>query len=138
MSQMVFIEAINQAIAEEMRRDESVYIMGEDIRRAVYGATADLLGEFGEKRVLDTPLSENGFFGAAIGSSLVGMRLHVGWHGSADLSGRKDAIYVRWAGNVARGFQGDDVLRRWIGGSSLGPFVPDVHEHAWDQDCCAV
>jgi pyruvate dehydrogenase E1 component beta subunit len=71
---MVFIEAINQAIAEEMRRDESVYIMGEDIRRAVYGATADLLGEFGEKRVLDTPLSENGFFGAAIGSSLVGMR----------------------------------------------------------------
>jgi pyruvate/2-oxoglutarate/acetoin dehydrogenase E1 component len=74
MSQMVFIEAINQAIAEEMRRDESVYIMGEDIRRAVYGATADLLGEFGEKRVLDTPLSENGFFGAAIGSSLVGMR----------------------------------------------------------------
>jgi pyruvate/2-oxoglutarate/acetoin dehydrogenase E1 component len=74
MAQMVFIEAINQAIAEEMRRDESVYIMGEDIRRAVYGATADLLGEFGEKRVLDTPLSENGFFGAAIGSSLVGMR----------------------------------------------------------------
>jgi pyruvate dehydrogenase E1 component beta subunit len=74
MAQTVFIDAINQAIAEEMRRDEAVYIMGEDIRRAVYGATADLLGEFGEKRVLDTPLSENGFFGAAIGSSLVGMR----------------------------------------------------------------
>ncbi|HIF72559.1 MAG TPA: alpha-ketoacid dehydrogenase subunit beta [Dehalococcoidia bacterium] len=74
MAQTVFIEAINQAIAEEMRRDENVYIMGEDIRRAVYGATADLLGEFGDKRVLDTPLSENGFFGAAIGSSLVGMR----------------------------------------------------------------
>jgi len=74
MAQMVFIEAINQAIHEEMERDESVYIMGEDIRRAVYGATADLLDKFGEKRVLDTPLSENGFFGAAIGSSLVGMR----------------------------------------------------------------
>jgi pyruvate dehydrogenase E1 component beta subunit len=74
MAQTVFIEAINQAITEEMRRDENVFIMGEDIRRAVYGATADLLGEFGEKRVLDTPLSENGFFGAAIGASLVGMR----------------------------------------------------------------
>jgi acetoin:2,6-dichlorophenolindophenol oxidoreductase subunit beta len=74
MAQTVFLEAINQAIIEEMRRDESVYIMGEDIRRAVYGATADLLDEFGEKRVLDTPLSENGFFGAAVGSSLVGMR----------------------------------------------------------------
>jgi pyruvate dehydrogenase E1 component beta subunit len=74
MAQTVYIEAINQALIEEMRRDESVYIMGEDIRRAVYGATAHLLDEFGEKRVLDTPLSENGFFGAAIGSSLVGMR----------------------------------------------------------------
>jgi len=57
-----------------MARDENVYIMGEDIRRAVYGATQDLLNDYGEKRVLDTPLSENGFFGAAIGSSLVGMR----------------------------------------------------------------
>ena len=74
MAQTVYIEAINQALIEEMRRDESVYIMGEDIRRAVYGATAHLLDQFGEKRVLDTPLSENGFFGAAIGSSLVGMR----------------------------------------------------------------
>lgn len=74
MAQTVFLEAINQAIQEEMRRDESVFILGEDIRRAIYGATADLLSEFGEKRVLDTPLSENGFFGAAIGASLVGMR----------------------------------------------------------------
>ena len=74
MAQTVFMQAINQAISEEMARDENVYIMGEDIRRAVYGATQDLLNDFGEKRVLDTPLSENGFFGAAIGSSLVGMR----------------------------------------------------------------
>ena len=74
MAQTAFIEAINQAIIEEMKRDESVFIMGEDIRRSVYGATANLLSEFGEKRVLDTPLSENGFFGAAIGASLVGMR----------------------------------------------------------------
>ncbi len=74
MAQTVFVEAINQALIEEMERDESVFIMGEDIRRAVYGATAELLDRFGEKRVLDTPLSENGFFGAAIGSSLVGMR----------------------------------------------------------------
>jgi len=74
MAQTVFVEAINEAIKEEMRRDENVFIMGEDIRRAVYGATADLLDEFGGKRVRDTPLSENGFFGAAVGASLVGMR----------------------------------------------------------------
>ncbi|MCL0030466.1 alpha-ketoacid dehydrogenase subunit beta [Dehalococcoidia bacterium] len=74
MAETVFVEAINQATAEEMRRDEAVFIMGEDIRRAVYGSTANLLSEFGEKRVLDTPLSENGFFGAAVGASLVGSR----------------------------------------------------------------
>ena len=73
-SNAIYIEAINQAIIEEMARDESVFIMGEDIRRSVYGATAGLFDQFGERRVLDTPLSENGFFGAAIGSSLVGMR----------------------------------------------------------------
>ena len=74
MSEKISAEAINEAIAEEMRRDENVFIMGEDIRLSVYGATANLLKEFGEDRVLDTPLSENGFFGAAIGASLVGMR----------------------------------------------------------------
>ena len=74
MAVITFLQAINQAIIEEMRRDESVIMMGEDIRRAIYGATAGLLDEFGEKRVLDTPLSENGFFGAAIGAAVVGMR----------------------------------------------------------------
>ena len=74
MAETVFVEAINQATAEEMRRDETVFIMGEDIRREVYRYTANLLSEFGEKRVLDTPLSENGFFGAAVGASLVGSR----------------------------------------------------------------
>lgn len=74
MAETIFIEAINEAIKEEMRRDESVFMMGEDIRRSVYGATAGLMDEFGKDRVLDTPLSENGFFGAAIGASLVGMR----------------------------------------------------------------
>ena len=67
-------QSIRDAIAEEMRRDSNVFIMGEDIRLSVYGATANLYKEFGEERVLDTPLSENGFFGAAIGASLVGMR----------------------------------------------------------------
>ena len=74
MAEKIFAEAINEAIAEEMRRDSRVFIMGEDIRLSVYGATANLYKEFGEERVLDTPLSENGFFGAAIGASLVGMR----------------------------------------------------------------
>jgi pyruvate/2-oxoglutarate/acetoin dehydrogenase E1 component len=70
----VFVNAINEALHEEMERDESVFIMGEDIKRSIYGATMGLLEEFGEKRVLDTPLSENAFFGAAVGAAAVGMR----------------------------------------------------------------
>ena len=74
MPETVFVNAINEALHEEMERDESVFIMGEDIRRSIYGATMGLLEEFGDKRVLDTPLSENAFFGAAVGAAAVGMR----------------------------------------------------------------
>jgi pyruvate/2-oxoglutarate/acetoin dehydrogenase E1 component len=57
-----------------MERDPTVFTMGEDLRKSVYGATAGLVERFGEDRVIDTPLSENGFFGAALGASLCGMR----------------------------------------------------------------
>ena len=69
-----YIESIVDATVEEMDRDSSVFTMGEDLRHSVYGANAGLAERFGEDRVLDTPLSENGFFGAALGASLCGMR----------------------------------------------------------------
>jgi pyruvate dehydrogenase E1 component beta subunit len=59
---------------EEMRMDERVFIMGEDIRRGVYGASGGLFDEFGGERVRDCPLSENAFMGAAVGAAAVGMR----------------------------------------------------------------
>ncbi len=68
------MQALGMGISEEMRRDPSVFFMGEDIRASVYGAAAGIFDEFGEDRVLNTPLSENGFFGAAIGAAAVGMR----------------------------------------------------------------
>jgi pyruvate dehydrogenase E1 component beta subunit len=67
-------QALNEAMQEEMRRDERVFIMGEDIRSGVYGASAGLFKEFGPERVRDCPLSENAFFGAAVGAAAVGMR----------------------------------------------------------------
>ena len=73
MAEINFGDALNQAIKEEMRRDESVYIMGESLRGGIYGVTGGLSKEFDE-RVIDTPLSENGFMGAAVGSAAVGMR----------------------------------------------------------------
>ena len=73
MADLTFADALNQAIKEEMRRDPSVFIMGESIRGGIYGVTGGLSQEFDE-RVLDTPLSENGFMGAAVGAAAVGMR----------------------------------------------------------------
>jgi pyruvate dehydrogenase E1 component beta subunit len=67
-------QALNEAMREEMRRDERVFIMGEDIRYGVYGASGGLFSEFGEDRVLDCPLSENAFVGAAVGAAAVGTR----------------------------------------------------------------
>ena len=72
--QITFTQAITEAMAEEMRRDERVFIMGEDIQAGVYGASAGLCDEFGKERVRDCPLSENAFFGAAVGAAAVGMR----------------------------------------------------------------
>lgn len=69
-------DALRDAMAEEMRRDEAVVLMGEDI--GVYGGTHlvtnNLIDEFGPARVIDTPIAENGFTGAAIGMAMGGMR----------------------------------------------------------------
>jgi 2-oxoisovalerate dehydrogenase E1 component beta subunit len=71
-----FIEAIHDGIAEEMRRDPSVFVIGEDV--GIYGgafrATAGFLQEFGEERVIDTPIAESGIIGVSIGAAMNGMR----------------------------------------------------------------
>jgi len=76
MREITYLEAIKEALDEEMARDPSVFILGEDV--GVYGGafrvTEGFYEKYGEWRVLDTPLSESGFTGAAIGAALVGMR----------------------------------------------------------------
>ena len=71
-----YLEAIREALGEEMARDERVFLLGEDI--GVYGgafqATDGLQARFGEERVLDTPLSETAIVGAAVGAAMMGMR----------------------------------------------------------------
>jgi len=68
--------AVSEAIASEMRSDESVFVMGEDIGAlgGVFGTTQGLLEEFGARRVRDTPISETAFIGAAVGAAGLGMR----------------------------------------------------------------
>src|SRR5262245_66576356 len=72
--QITMTQALNEAMREEMRRDARVFIMGEDIQKGVYGASGGLAAEVGTERVRDCPLSENGFFGAAVGAAAVATR----------------------------------------------------------------
>jgi pyruvate dehydrogenase E1 component beta subunit len=69
-----FIEAIRQAIGEEMERDPSVFIMGEDVKLGAFAATRGLFEKFGAARVRNTPISEAGIAGAGIGAAMAGMR----------------------------------------------------------------
>jgi pyruvate dehydrogenase E1 component beta subunit len=68
--------AVREAIRDAMNRDERVFLMGEDVGRygGCFNVTEDLLEEFGEDRIIDTPLSESGFTGAGIGAAVAGMR----------------------------------------------------------------
>ncbi|WEG14335.1 alpha-ketoacid dehydrogenase subunit beta [Pullulanibacillus sp. KACC 23026] len=71
-----YIEAVTQAIREEMERDDNVFILGEDVgvRGGVFRATDGLMDAFGEKRVIDTPLTESAIAGVAIGAAMYGLR----------------------------------------------------------------
>jgi pyruvate dehydrogenase E1 component beta subunit len=79
MRELTFVEAINEAMHEEMARDEKVYVFGEDVRigygrGGVFGATNGLFAKFGPDRVIDTPISESAIAGLSVGAALWGMR----------------------------------------------------------------
>src|SRR5262245_12939032 len=76
MSLVTYIDGINQALKEEMRRDETVYIIGEDVGMmgGAFKATKNLLEEFGPERVIDSPLAEGIIVSSSIGAALAGMR----------------------------------------------------------------
>lgn len=76
MKTIQFREAVCEAMTEEMRRDESVYLMGEEVAEynGAYKASKGMLDEFGPDRVLDTPIAELGFAGIAVGSTMTGNR----------------------------------------------------------------
>ena len=69
------VQAVNQALREEMRRDDRIVVLGEDVGRdgGVFRATEGLYNEFGSERVIDTPLAESGIIGAAIGMAIYGL-----------------------------------------------------------------
>jgi pyruvate dehydrogenase E1 component beta subunit len=75
MRNLTLLQAIKEAMSQEMNRDESVFLIGEDLRiGGGFGVSRGLVARFGKERVLDTPISETGFVGAAIGAAVMGMR----------------------------------------------------------------
>lgn len=74
MARITFAKAIADAIAEEMRRDPTVVLLGEDVQTGIQGTTKGLVEEFGPERVVNTPISEAGFTGVGIGAAAAGLR----------------------------------------------------------------
>ena len=76
MATITYREALNQALAEEMERDETVFLMGEEVGmyNGAYKVSKGLLDKFGELRVVDTPITELGFAGLGVGAAMVGLR----------------------------------------------------------------
>ena len=76
MAVMTYREALNLALREEMARDDRVFVIGEEVGlyEGAYKVTQGLLKEFGEKRIIDTPICESGFTGVGVGAAMLGLR----------------------------------------------------------------
>ncbi len=76
MVTMTVREALREAMSEEMRRDDNVFVMGEEVAeyQGAYKITQGMLAEFGPRRVIDTPITEHGFAGIAVGAAMTGLR----------------------------------------------------------------
>src|SRR3990167_6086940 len=125
MRTLYFGKAINVALAEEMEKDYSVYIIGQDVGYGgVYGITKGLRKKFGEERVLDAPLSENLILGHAAGSALLGRRPVAEIQFSDFLSVGFPIITQITASNRWRSGTGLPIVIRapYGGGKNGGPF----------------
>ena len=128
--ELTFGEAIKEAIAEEMRRDPRVVLMGEDVAEAgtTFKVLTGLVDEFGKDRIIDTPISEAGFTGLGVGAAMTGMRPIVDimfgdflahHHGPGRQPGRQDPLHVRRQVEGADRHPRDDGRDSPVGGAAL-------------------
>jgi pyruvate dehydrogenase E1 component beta subunit len=121
MREITYLDAINEALTEELARDEKVFIMGEDIGMGygggIFGTTRGLLEKFGPERVIDTPISESAIAGCAVGAALIGYRPIIEFMFSDFLTIAMDQI-VNLASKM-----------RWCQGGDIG--VPIVYRAAY-------
>ena len=134
MPTMRYREALNQALREEMTRDERVFLMGEDIGvfNGAYKVTNGLLEEFGERRVRDTPISENTIVGMGVGAAMLGLRpvvelmtINFSLLAMDQIVNHASHIHYMFGGQVSVPL----VVRMPQGaGHQLGP----THSHSWE------
>ena len=74
MSEIMFVQAIHDALEDELKRDDKVFLIGEDLHTGTFGQTRGLAQEFGPERVRSTPIAESGFTGTAVGAAMSGLR----------------------------------------------------------------
>ena len=122
MRELTYLEAVREAMVQEMRLDDRVFLIGEDVGvyGGAFGVSMGMIDEFGPERVIDTPISELGIAGAITGAAMTGMRPigenHV--HGFHDTGfrancqpGCKNPVYVWWNRESAAGTSCPDWLR---------------------------
>lgn len=138
MRKITFAQAINEAIREEMLKDENVIFMGEDIGvyhqgRGPCGVSIGLLKEFGKQRVIETPIAESVIVGSATGAAMFGMRPIVEIMHSEFLAHCFEHVF--YGGNKAavkmNGLQVPLVIRTPFGGVTPGELVQDENNEAW-------
>jgi pyruvate dehydrogenase E1 component beta subunit len=114
MRQITFSQATLEAMAEEMRRDESIFVMGEDIARqgGIFGQFKGLPAEFGFDKIMDTPISETAIIGACIGAALAGMRPVADMHYADFMGVAMDELFNQMA-----------KIRYMFGGQTTVPMV---------------
>jgi pyruvate/2-oxoglutarate/acetoin dehydrogenase E1 component len=138
MRSITFAQAINEAIREEMIKDEKVFFIGEDIGtyhqgRGPSGVSIGLLEEFGEQRIIETPISESLIVGSSVGAAMFGMRPIVEIMHSEFLCHCFEHIF--YGGNKAavkaNGIPVPLVIRTPFGGVTPGELVQDENNEAW-------
>ena len=138
MPELSYIESINQALHQEMERDENVFVLGEDVGEfgGAFKATAGLYDKFGRRRVLDTPMSEWAFIGLANGAAMMGLKPVVEIQFADFISTGFDPIvqyaattHYRWGANIPL-----VIHAPWGGGACAGPFHSQCKE-AWFTHC---
>ena len=122
---LTMAQAISEGIAQEMTRDTNVFVMGEDVGSygGIFGATGGLLDKFGKDRIMDTPISETAFIGAATGAAAAGLRPIV------------ELMFVDFFGVCMDQIRHHHSHRRWLRrcGATLAVFVFNLRAHTWHQ-----